>query len=96
MAWGDTGGIVTVTQDNTVAWGSKTRTVDSVKQRQYIVTARVAEWGHSESSANTARDTLMETPDAYSGIQVSRVGSSGQYWLVYVTVTTTWETDPYV
>lgn len=98
MAWGDTGAIETMNMGNGVVWGPLRRfNPDSgVLERQYVVSTRVTQKGHSYTSANSERDVLMETPNDYEGIQVNAVGSSGQYWLTYTSVTTTWKTDPSV
>lgn len=94
MAWGSN--IVTVVQFSSAQWGVRRKIVDTVWQREYIVNERTAEWGHSETSANTRRDTLMATPETYQDVQVQRTGSSNQYWVIYVTVTKTWVVDPFV
>jgi len=95
MAWGTT--IATIVQESSAAWGP-IRKYDPVEEkfvRQYAVFERIAEWGHSKSSAETRRDGIIQGEDLslYTDVQVQRVGVSGQYWVVYVKETVTWKEE---
>jgi hypothetical protein len=94
MAWGDI--IETVVQESSSQWGSRRRWYDSVLQRIYTTMERTAEWGHSQSSAEDRKDEIVtgDERDLYRDVQVQRVGSSGQYWVVYVKIVNEWLTDP--
>lgn len=99
MAWSGTSTpLATIVQESSARWGSRRyyNSDTDTWYRRYFVNTRTAEVGFTQVGAESRRDAILSGEDRneYRDVQVQRVGASGQYWVVYVRTTATWELDP--